>query len=186
MDDAAIVELYWQRSESAISATQAKYGAYCRATAYNILQESRDAEECVNSTYWQAWNAMPEHRPKRLQAFLGKLTRNLSLNTRERYSAQKRGAGQVELLLSELEECIPADGQVEQALDDGAIAEALNVYLSQQPARARCFFVRRYWYAERVSDIALRYGVGESLVKTSLFRMRKALKVYLEQKGINL
>ena len=111
MEDNQIVDLYWARSEKAISETADKYGRYCYSIAYNILHSSEDSEECVNDTYLNAWNALPDRRPSNLPAFLGRITRNLSLKRREKYAAQKRGAGQVPLVLDELQDCIPLAGK---------------------------------------------------------------------------
>lgn len=116
MKDHEIIELYWARNQLAITATADKYGSYCHTIAYNILHNNEDAEECSNDTYLGAWNSIPPQRPNRLSIYLGKITRNLALNRYKRYTAEKRGHGQVELVLSELEACIPANTCVEQAI----------------------------------------------------------------------
>ena len=67
MDDAKIVQLYWDRDEQAIPATAEKYGSYCAVIAGNILGNPEDAEECVNDAYMCAWNAM-ERSPEPGQA----------------------------------------------------------------------------------------------------------------------
>lgn len=117
MEDKQIIALYWERSEKAITATEEKYGQYCRRIANNILHNKEDVEECVNDTYLSAWNSIPPNRPHRLAAYLGKITRNLSLNRAKYYGAERRGLGQVDLVLSELEGCIPAENSVEQQLE---------------------------------------------------------------------
>ena len=109
MRDHEIIELYWARNESAIAATAEKYGNYCHTIAYNILRNKEDAEECSNDTYLGAWNSIPPQRPNRLSIYLGKITRNLALNRYKRYTAEKRGHGQVVLALSELEACVPSE-----------------------------------------------------------------------------
>ena len=103
MDDPAIVELYWQRSDRAIPETAAKYGVYCRSIACNILQNPEDAEECLNDTWLRAWNAMPDQRPAQLKPFLGRLTRWVSLDRRRREGRERRGGGDFDLALEELE-----------------------------------------------------------------------------------
>ena len=113
MDDAQIVRLYWDRDERAISATAEKYGNYCAAIARNILSSNEDAEECVNDTYLHAWNSMPPRRPNILSAFLGKLTRNLSLNRYHRNTANKRGGTEVPLVLEEIAELVSGAGSAE-------------------------------------------------------------------------
>ncbi len=184
MKDSEIIDLYWQRNETAISETSAKYGAYCRTVSRNILANDEDAEECVNDTWLGAWDSMPPHRPDDLAAFLGKITRNLSLNRLKRYSAQKRGGSQTELALSELEECIPAPAETDRLASDEAITEAVNSFLHAQPEQKRNIFIRRYWYLYSVRDVAAAYGISESKAASILFRMRAQLRKHLEKEGI--
>lgn len=112
MEDSRIVELYWKRDADAIPATSEKYGGYCASIAQNILGNEEDAEECVNDTWLGAWNSMPPHRPSVLQAFLGKITRNLSFNRHRRDRAEKRGGGELPLVLDELGECVSGTDSV--------------------------------------------------------------------------
>lgn len=186
MDDKQILDLYWARSERAISETADKYGRYCHYIAYNILHSAEDSEECVNETWLKAWRAMPPKRPDRLSVFLGKITRNLSLNRYRQYNAEKRGGGQTALALEELQECIPAAGSVEQIVDDLALTEVLNRFLASLPGERRKIFMRRYWYLSSVKEIAEDFGVGESKVKMALLRSRNELKNQLEKEGIVL
>jgi len=186
MEDNQIVNLYWARSETAISETADKYGRYCRCIAYNILHNGEDSEECVNDTYLNAWNAMPDRRPNRLSAFLGKITRNLALKRWEWYNAEKRGFGQVPLALDELQECIPSASSEDQIVDDFVLEEIFNRFLDSLPKEKRKIFMRRYWYLSPVAEIAKDYSISESKVKMSLLRSRKALKQVLEKEGINL
>lgn len=186
MEDKQIVSLYWARSEAAISETANKYGKYCSCIAYNILHNAEDCGECVNDTYLMAWQAMPPKRPERLSAFLGKITRNLALNKYERSTAQKRGHGQVPLALDELAECIPANRDLENVVDDILLGEIFNRFLSELQAEARKLFMRRYWYLSPIKEIAADYGISESKVKMVLLRSRNALKLILEKEGIVL
>lgn len=186
MDDGAIVELYWARAEAAISETKSKYAGYCFHISYNILRCNEDAEECVNDTYLNAWNAMPPHRPNRLSTFLGKITRNLSLQRYIKYNAQKRGMGQVDVALDELDECIPSRANVEQFAEEAAISRALEDFLRALPKEARVIFVARYWYVYSIKEISAQYGVSESKVEAILFRTRKKLKSYIEGEGFTL
>ena len=181
-----ILDLYWARSEAAISATAQKYGGYCCAIATNILRNNEDAEECVNDTYLKAWEVIPPERPVLFRAFLGKITRNLSLNKYKALRTKKRGAGEIDLLLSELEDCLPASGNVERDYEANLVVEALNSYLLSIDSESRIVFVRRYWYADPVQTIATRLQMSESKVKSLLFRTRKKLRVYLEKEGVVL
>ena len=186
MDDSKIVDLYWERSETAIDETAKKYSRYCHRISFNILKNNEDAEECVNDTYLRAWNAMPPNRPSILSTFLGKITRNLSFDRYKKYSAKKRGFGQVELALSELDECIPSKSNVEAEIDADILAETLNGFLEDLPQEKRIMFVRRYWYLMSIKEIAQDFNASESQVKSMLFRERQNLKSILEKEGILL
>lgn len=184
MKDSEIIDLYWKRQEAAITASSAKYGSYCHSISYNILHSFEDAEECVNDTWLGAWKSMPPQRPERLSSFFGKITRNLSLNRFKRYSAEKRGLGQTELVLSELEDCIPDKTNVEQIVDEMILAKSINEFLYAQPEQKRNIFIRRYWYLFPIKDIGAAYGMSENKLSSLLFRMRKELKEHLEREGI--
>lgn len=184
MDDKQILDLYWARSERAISETADKYGKYCHYIAYSILHNAEDSEECVNETYLKAWGSIPPGRPNRLSTFLGKITRNLSLNRYKQYTAEKRGGGQVALALDELQECVPSADRVEQIVDDLALAEILNRFLASLSVETRKIFMRRYWYLSSVKEIASDFSVSESKVKMALMRSRNELRNLLEREGI--
>ncbi|MBE6978710.1 MAG: sigma-70 family RNA polymerase sigma factor [Ruminococcaceae bacterium] len=186
MTDTRIVELYWIRDEAAIAATAENYGNYCYSIAYRILQSPEDAQECVNDTYWKAWLSIPPQRPKRLATYLGKITRNLSLDRLKRLNAQKRGKGQTELALKELENCIPAVNGTEQIVDEIVLTNAINQFLREQPRTERNIFVGRYWHLYSIADLAQVYGMRESKIASLLFRMRKKLKYHLEKEGISV
>ena len=182
MDDNAIVALYWARDERAVQETARKYGAYCHTVAFNVLKNRQDAEECVNDTYVQAWNAMPPQRPCALRAFFGKITRNLAINVYRAAHTKRRGGGQIPMVLEELEDCF-SDGP-ETALEEAELTRLLDRFLRQLPQKDCCVFVRRYWYLDSMMEIAARYHMALGSVKSSLHRSRKKLKEYLEQEGI--
>lgn len=154
MNDEEIIGLYWERDQQAIPATDEKYGKLLNHIAYNILYNRQDSEECVNDTYLNAWNCIPPQRPTYFQAFLGAITRNLSLDRYKQQHAKKRVPAEMTTLLSELE------------------------------TEKRAIFIRRYWYCDDIKNIALDFSCSESKVKASLFRMREKLKLYLEKEGI--
>lgn len=133
MDDKQIVELYWQRNESAIDETASKYGPYCHSIAYNILDNDADAEESVNDTYLDAWNSMPPHRPSILATFLGKITRRISIDRWRKRSAEKRGGGQITVVLDELEECLTDGKSVEQEVEAKILSEVINAFVKSLP-----------------------------------------------------
>lgn len=183
MEDHAIVDLYWSRDPEAIRQTGEKYGGYCRAIARNILPDRRDAEECVNDTWLGAWNAMPENRPGLLAPFLGKITRNLALTRWRAARTEKRGGGELPLVLDELSECVSPSDTL-RTLEAAELGEEINRFLRTLPERECGVFLRRYWFTEPMVDIARRYGMRESTVRTSLFRSREKLRRHLEMEGL--
>ena len=174
MDDQKIVDLYWERSESAIKETQKKYGRYCHSIAYAILHSNEDAEECVNDTYLRAWGAIPPAKPSRLATFLGKITRNLALDRYDCAHAQK------------LSECIPDADSTLDLTDKIALGDAINSFLESLPVKTRQIFMRRYWFMSPIKDIARDVDMSESAIKVSLMRTRNEFKAHLEKEGIVL
>jgi len=184
MDDNKIIELYWNRSEKAISETSTKYGGYCYTIAYNILSNSEDSEESVNDTLLAAWNTMPPKRPKLLAAFLGKMTRYISLDRWKNRTAAKRGGGEVPLVLEELEECISGEDSVEREYLKKEFAMTMNRFMENLTETERKVFLCRYWYLDSIEDIAKRFDFSESKVASMLHRTRGKLRKMLEQEGI--
>ena len=186
MEDQQIVQLYFDRCEDAIAQTAAKYGKYCHTIAYNILHNFEDSEECVNDTYLKAWHTIPPQRPWKLAVFLGKITRNLSIDVYRRYTADKRGGGQMQTALDELGDCAASLGGVNDGFDEAVLVDVLNSFLGSLPAEQRKIFMRRYWYVSSVQEIADEYGITESKVKMSLLRSRNRLRAALEKEGVAL
>lgn len=183
MNDVEILELFWARAQEALSAAAERYGPLCRSVAGNILNNSRDAEECVNDVWLAAWNAIPPARPERLGAFLARLARNIALDRLDYNRARKRN-GELDLVFSELEECLSARERVEDKVEAGQTADAIDAFLRTLPREQRWVFLRRYWYADPVAEIARRGRMSPGKVKSMLFRTREKLKKYLEQEGI--
>ncbi len=184
MTDYDIVKLYLNRNEKAIKETDTKYGRYCLTVAENILRNRVDSEECVNDTYLRVWNSIPPNKPKKLSAYLGKITRNLAINRYNQYSAQKRGGNETELILSELENCLPSESTTEKAFDEKLLIKTIEDFLKGESKEKRRAFLMRYWYAFSISEIATELNQSESKVKSTLFRMRQKLKIHLEKEGI--
>ena len=183
MDDSTIIDLYWERSEDAISETAAKYGGYCFTIAYNILFNKEDSEESVNDTYLAAWNTMPPRRPQMLATFLGKMTRYISLDRWKNRTAAKRGGGEVALVLDELEECISGEDSIEQDYLRKELVRNINNFLGELPETERKVFMCRYWYMDSIEDVAERFGFSASKVTSMLHRTRGKLKRVLEKEG---
>lgn len=184
MDDGQIIELYWARSEKAIEETAARYSRYCHSIAMGILHNQQDAEECVNDTYLRAWDAIPPQRPRHLAAFLGRITRNLALDLYQRYSAKKRGMGQAALALSELNDCIPSPGNVEQEVSEQALTRSIEQFLFASPKLKRDVFILRYWHLMPIREIAKTYGISQSKTASMLHRTRQQLKTHLMEEGV--
>ena len=186
MDDEMIVQLYLERNEQAIPETETKYGNYCTSIANNILGNKEDAEECVNDTYFNTWNAIPPHRPKVLSTFLGKIVRNLAFNKYKYYTAEKRGGSEIDIVLEELADCISSKDDVEQAYEYSELVSDINTFLGELSEEKRNIFVCRYWYADSISDIAERYKMSKGAVSMVLNRIRNRLHDYLEKRGYEL
>ena len=186
MDDAKIVQMYFVRDEQAIPVTADKYGNYCTSIAKNILGNHEDAEECVNDTYLNAWNAIPPHRPKILSTFLGKIVRNLAFNRYKHNTADKRGGGETTAVLDELADCVSGNENVEQSYEYKELVGAINDFLGILPAHKRNIFICRYWYTDSISDIAARYDMTCSAVSMTLKRLRTKLHNYLIERGYEL
>ncbi len=185
MEDQQIVSLYWARSQEAITQTQKKYDRYCHYIACQILGNDCDAEEVVNDAWLKAWNTIPPHRPAQLKPYVGMLARQLALDAWDAQNAQKRG-GQTPLILEELAQCIPDGGSRGDMGDRLALREALNGFVRGLPQQTRRIFLRRYWYASSVREIARDFGMKESTVTVLMLRTRKKLKQYLEKEGFSV
>ncbi len=188
MEDGKIIDLYFCRSERALLETENKYGKLCRAISYNILNNIEDCSEIVNDAYMKLWNTIPPERPQNFLAYISKITRNLSINAYYKKRAQKRGGGETDVLLDELEECISSAADVEEKIirDERKkeLEYTLNNFLKCLEEENRNIFIRRYFFADSVKDIAERYGKPEGSIKSMLYRDRQKLKRYLEKEGV--
>ena len=184
MEDCIILDMYFERQEAAIDETRRKYGKRMMLTSKNILHNNEDAEECVSDALLKAWQAIPPSRPEMFGAFMVKTTRNLSINKWEAKSAAKRGGGEVDLLLSELEDCLPTQSGPEEAHEANHITNTINTFLDGIPKTARVAFVLRYFHGESIIAISERFEMSESKIKSTLFRTRNKLRIYLEKEGI--
>ena len=181
MEDEQIIDLYFQRSEEAIRQTEAAHGHKLYTLAYRILRNREDAEESVSDTYLKAWESIPPTRPTYFYAYLAKICRFLCFGRLDWKNAAKRKAEIVELT-TEMELCIP-DLSRERQLESQELGRLLNEFLGTLNQESRKIFMRRYWYADSIAEIAQRYGLGESKVKTRLFRARNDLRSFLEKEG---
>lgn len=184
MEDERIVELFFARSERAISEVSEKYGVYCRRIASNILPSREDAEECINDAYLAIWNAIPPARPQVLRTFLGRITRNLALKKYRFNTAERRGGGEAALALDELAELIPQRESVEDRTMADELSREIGRFVALLGDTERRMFLRRYWYFDSIEIIADSFGFGQSKVKSALRRTRIKLQKYLEKEGL--
>lgn len=182
MEDNKIIQLFWTRDEDAIRETDRKYGSRLRSFSKNILWNDLDAEECVNDTYLRTWNKIPPERPRYLCSYLLKICRYVSWERLDYQKAGKRN-GELIMLTEELASCIPDRKSLEQEITARELQDKLNGFLQKLPEEKRKIFVRRYWFADSITDIASRIGLSENNVKQSLLRTRQSLKCYLEKEG---
>lgn len=184
MEDSMIVDLFFERSESAITELSIKYGPICLRTAENITLSKEDAQECVNDAYLGVWNAIPPTRPDPLLAFLLRIVRNISINRVQYNNAVKRG-GRYQELKEELSGCFSTqdtEAMYEAKLLSGYIEE----FLDELSRTNRLLFVRRYWYLDSYEALAAATGLRQGAVRTRLARLRQQLKQYLLKRGINV
>ena len=182
MEDSRIIDLFFERSEQAVEELDRKYGAAVRKTSANILRDRQDVEECVNDAYLGAWNSIPPQRPDPLGSYVCRIARNLALKKYRANRAQKRSA--YELALDELEESIPSALSVESDYAAKELSAAISRFLDTLSYEDRFCFLRRYWYADAVSDIAAMTGGKSHRVSVRLFRTREKLYRYLKEEGL--
>ena len=182
MEDKKIVDLYWDRSESAISETQTKYGKLLYRLSFSLLSSREDAEECVNDTYIAAWNAMPDERPEFLCAFLCKIDRRVSINKYNSLHRQRRGGAG--LIIEELTDCIPSKNDVSDSYENKRLGEIINRFLEGLDTEKRVVFVKRYFYSKSIYEISQQMNISEGKIKSMLFRMREQLYTILEREDL--
>lgn len=183
MEDHEIINLYWNRDETAIWETNYKYGRFCHSIAVNILSVIEDAEECVSDSYHKAWDSIPPERPHVFRAWLGRIVRNLSINRWHHNRAQKRYAG-METLLSELSDCIPGSETTEEIVESQALTGHINDWLDSLTDTERLLFIRRYWNGEQLKPLASLIGTTPNRLAGQMYRLRNRLKSYLAEKGV--
>lgn len=186
LPDESIVELYWQRDESAIRETDAKYGAYLHTVAYNIVHDRSDCEECLNDTYLGAWNAMPPSRPSALKAFLTTIMRRIAIN---RYHHKRRAGAipsELTVSLTELEAVISEDGSVVDAQEAARLGEIISAFVHALPARQRYIFMSRYYASEPIDAIAKELHLSRSSIDKQLAAIRASLRDTLAKEGFAL
>lgn len=183
MQDAAIVELLWERSEEGLTLLDRRYRGLSMGVMAGILESAADREECYNDLLLAVWNSIPPNRPDSLEAYLCALSRRVAID-RYRYNTRDKRNAPYTLVLSELEDCLPdVDGPESE---DGAVTDALNRFLTGQDAVTRVLFIRRYVMGETTEALAKRFGMKENAVSARLYRARNRLRTFLRKEGIRI
>ncbi len=183
MNDNQIISLFENRDETAISELNTKYGQLCGYLAMNILHNASDTEECVNDTWLGVWNSIPPARPSPLRTFVCRIARNLATKRYHANTAEKRNS-QYDLALDELAECIPDRNSVEDVYGAKELAAAISRFLDTLEYSDKFVFMRRYWYADSLTDIAEMSGLRYKTVSVRLSRIKGRLKQYLMKEGL--
>ncbi len=184
--DERIVELYWQRDETAIAQTEKKYSKLLFHIAWGILHDELDCEECLNDTYLGVWNAIPPARPNAFRAFIAQITRRISINRYNEKSAKSRVPSEFTSSLEELSDMLCSDSTVESEYENAELGRLLNGYLSALNERERYLFIGRFYMAQTLSSLASELGVGTTTVHRLIGDIKRGLKEYLERNGVNL
>ncbi len=186
MDDNKIIDLYFDRNQLAIGATENKYSAYCKQICMNILHDEQDTEEILSDTYLKLWNTIPPQKPQSLMAYIAKIARNLSINKLKAKNAQKRSDDESPLSYDELDVCTPSNVNVESEAEVNLLSKQISQFLYTQKEDARNIFIRRYFYCDSIEVISERFSFSISKVKSTLMRTREKLRIYLEKEGYHI
>ena len=184
LSDKEIVSLFNERNEKAIEAVCRKYGSYCGAVVQSILKNPQDTEECLNDTWLRAWESIPPEKPRNLGGFLVTIAKTISLNRYKLRHAEKRGSGEVPLVMDELSECVADNGSVEKTFEQKLLTDAVNEFLRTLSPEKRDIFVLRYWYCLPIAEIAKKVGLNRSNTSVILSRTRRSLAAYLKKKEL--
>ncbi len=185
MDDSQIIDLFFERSEQAINELSKKYGRVCKKVSHNILNNTQDAEECVNDAYLGTWNSIPPQRPSPLSTYVYRIVRNLSIKKYHANTAAKRNS-YYDIALEELEDCLSSSNTIDKEFDAKELSKIIDNFLDTLDKNNRIIFVRRYWFSDPLSEIAKMFGITEHNASVRLSRVRTKMKKYLEQEGVSL
>lgn len=180
MEDEKIIELFFQRDESAVAETQCKYFSYCMRIAMNLLSDGQDAEECVNDAFYEAWKRIPPEHPQKLKAWLGRIVHNISINLWKKNHAQKRYNG-LSQALDELTDSVPSLQSMEREVEDAEMGAMIDRWLLSLSKSERRAFLRRYWYGLPLHELAEEMGINPSKLAQQMYRLRQGLKAFLKK-----
>lgn len=183
MEDSKIIELFFDRSEEAITELSKKYGQVCKSVAENILNNQLDSEECVNDAFLAVWNTIPPQKPEHLLSYVCRIVRNLAVKKYHANTAQKRNSI-YDVAIDEIKECFPSSALVEDEIESSDTAKAIDCFLESMDKQSRILFVRRYYYSDSIEDLAGLFRTSKHNISVRLSRIRKNLKKYLIKEGV--
>lgn len=184
MEDVQIVDLYWARNQAAIRESDAKYGQMLKGISFSVVQNHEDSDECVNDTYLKAWATIPPQKPASLAAYLGRITRNISINRWYESRTQKRGG--INALITELSDCIPSSSSVEKEMEAGELSALITEWLYSLVQDDRVLFLRRYWFGQSLKSLAEECATTPNKLAGRMYRLREKLRSALEKEGVSL
>lgn len=185
LEDRKIIELFFERSEQAITELSNKYGFICSKIAFNILNNKQDAEECINDAYLGTWNTIPPQNPNPLLSYVCRIVRNLAIKKYHSNTAEKRNSI-YDVALCELENCFPSSASVEEEFNAIETARIIDDFLKTLNQENRIMFVRRYWYSDSIDDLAKLFHTSSHNISVRLSRTREKLKKYLIKEGASI
>ncbi len=185
MNDMEIIQLFFERSEQAIKELSEKYGAACSKIAFNILNNTQDAEECVNDAYLGVWNTIPPQNPNPLQSYVYRIVRNLAIK-KHRFGTAAKRKSTYDITLDELENCFSSSVSADDEFNAKEISRIISEFLETLDKENRIIFIRRYWYSDSITDIAKQFGRNEHNISVRLSRTREKLKKYLIKEGVTI
>ncbi len=183
MTDEEIIDLFFERSEQAISELAEKHGPAVNRVAFNILGDPEDAKECVNDTWLGAWNSIPPQRPSPLRTYVCRIARNLATKKYHASLAQKRNS-RYDVALDELAECIPDSSSVEDYAEAVELAAIIDRFLDTLSYEDKFLFMRRYWFADSLADAAKMAGMSYGTAAVRLHRVKEKLRKQLLKEGV--
>ncbi len=180
MDDREIIAGLKKEDEQAFEELMDKYGRYVGAIAVRAAGDRltvQDIEEICADTFIKIWLSAGSIQVtgENLKGYVGVTARNLTLN------ALRKG---LKTSADGLEEDTV---QYRSAEEIAVIREDMNALKDAIAVMApldREIFIRRYFYLERVMDIAREKGLNEKTVSTRLSRARQRLQLAIDERGI--
>ena len=185
MEDRQIIDLLFARDEQGLKYTKEKYDPLCKSILRQALSDQSDIDECANDVLMALWNSIPPNYPDHFPSYISRIARRIGIN-RFKYNTRKKRKTECDIVLSELEGCIPAPNHLETRQDARQLRHVLNSFLQELDPQTRVLFLRRYYYLESVKSLAQRFGVSANFVSVRLHRARAALRTLLEKEGIVL